>query len=109
MFERVAGKQRDDLVGARQAAMRALVRRQLCDVLAEQLDLARVRSHVATDLVEQRGLAGAVGADDQTAFTGLDGERYALRDLQAAERLAQADDFEGQLGRRRGHDDRPRT
>src|SRR3569832_1407428 len=108
MLERVARKQGNDLVGARQTAMRALIRRKRRDVFAEQSDLTGVRPHVAADLVEQRGLPGAVGADDQPPLTGLDRKRHALRDLQAAERLVQADDLKRKGGCGCGHDDRPR-
>ena len=109
MLERVAGEQRDDLVGSRQSEMRAPVGRKLRDVGAEQLDLSGIRPHVAADLVEQRGLAGAVRADDQAAFARPDRKRYVLRDDEAAERLLQVDDLERVVGCRRGHRDPPRS
>ena len=43
VLERVPGKQRDDLVGAREPAVRALVRPQARDVFPEQLDACRSR------------------------------------------------------------------
>ena len=43
MFERVAGKQCDDLIGARKAAMRALIGRKRRDILTEQFDASRRR------------------------------------------------------------------
>src|SRR5581483_1045928 len=107
MLKRVRTEQRDNLVGARQSQMRAGVGRKPRDVVAEQLDPARVRPQVATDLVEQRGLAGPVGTNDQTALAGADGECDVLRDSQAAESLVQTCDFK--RGSPKTHDGRPRN
>src|SRR3546814_4310857 len=56
-----------DLEGAHQAAGEALVRRQQRDVLAEELDAPVIGPQRTGDEVEQRGLAGAVGADQAGA------------------------------------------
>src|ERR1700676_2584389 len=85
--------------------MRPLVGRQMRDVGAEQFDLSRIRSQVAADLIEQRGLARAIRADDQTAFSRPDREGYALRDHEPAERLLQIDDFECMVRCQRDHRD----
>ncbi len=79
MFQRIAGEQRNDLIGPRQSKMSARVRRKLRNVGAEQLDLSRIRPHVAADLIEQSSLAGAIRTDDQAAFAGPYRERDALR------------------------------
>src|SRR3546814_8286545 len=52
-----------DLEGAHQAAGEALVRRQQRDVLAEELDAPVIGPQRTGAEVEQRGLAGAVGAE----------------------------------------------
>ena len=57
----------------------------------------RVGRDLAGDEIEQRGLAGAVGADDQAPLARLDREVDIGGDAQAAERLAQVIDGE------RGH------
>ncbi len=94
VFQRIVGEQRDDLVGARQAAMGAAMRRQIGDVLPEQLDLARIGQEIAGDLIEQCGLAGAIGADDQPALAGANQQRNILGDGKAAERLLEVSHFE---------------
>jgi hypothetical protein len=59
------------------------------DVLPVEQDPAAVGSRVAGDQVEQRGLAGAVGADDAEDFAFLDLEGDILVGADAAESLAQ--------------------
>src|SRR5262249_14168254 len=49
---------------------------------------------VAGDGVERRGLAGAVGSDDQPPLARHDAERDVFRRRQAAEALAQMRDLE---------------
>src|SRR5664280_1549100 len=90
----VAREEGDDLVGARHAEMRAAPARRLGNVLPEQMDRAFVGRDLAGDQIEQRGLAGAVGADDQPAFARLDIEIDIAGDAQAAERFTQAADGE---------------
>src|SRR5690348_11751011 len=84
--------------------MSALVGRERRDVGAEQLNLTRVRSHIAADLVEQGSLAGAIRADDQAPLAGPYRERYVLCHRKSAEGFVQPDDLKG----RRGHRDLPR-
>ena len=76
--ERLAREQRQDLVGAGEAEMHALLRRHADQFLAEQLDRAAVGGEIAGDQVEQRGLAGAVRPDDQAALAGHHRERDVL-------------------------------
>src|SRR6185437_281288 len=64
------------------------------DVLAEQRDRAGVGGQLACNEVKQRGLAGAVRSDDQTALAGLHVEVDAASDAQAAERFRQGIDGE---------------
>ena len=52
-------------------------------------DRAAVGRDLAGDQVEQRGLAGAVGADDQPPLARLDDEIDVGGDAQAAERFAE--------------------
>src|SRR5450631_963056 len=84
--------------------MRAFVGGKSRYVGPEQLDLSRIRTEVAADLIEQGGLAGAIRADDQTPFARPDRKRYVLRHDKAAERLLQVDDLERMAGRP-GHRD----
>src|SRR5262245_1032904 len=93
----VLWKQRDDLIGARHPEMRPAMARHAGDVAAEQQDRSAVGGELAGDQVEQRGLAGAVRADDQPPLPGLDGKRDVGGDAQAVERFAQPTDGE------RGH------
>src|SRR5258708_1959785 len=83
--------------------MCAAVGRELGDVGSEQSDLSRIRPHVTADLVEQRGLAGAVRTDDQAALARPYCERYVLRHHKSAERLLQVDDLERIVGCRGCH------
>jgi hypothetical protein len=62
------------------------------DVPVEQGDRAPVGAKLAGDQVEERGLAGAVGADDEPALAGLDRQVDVGGDAQAAERLRQLPD-----------------
>ena len=83
------------LVGAAQAHADALVGRQRGDVLAEEAHGARGGREVAGDGVEQRGLAGAVGADQRAALARGDRERDVLDRLERAERAGDALEHEG--------------
>src|ERR1700738_4578986 len=85
--------------------MGAFVRCKLCHIGAEQLNPPRIRPQVAADLIEQRGLAGAIWADNQAALTRPYREGYALRYQKATERLLQVDDLKRTIRCRRGHGD----
>ena len=88
------GKQAGDLEGARHAERGAPVARPVGDVLAEQQHLSGGHRIDAGDQIEQRGLAGAVRADDGLAVARHDAQRDVARGLQAAEALAQALELE---------------
>ena len=60
-------KQRRDLERARQAELAAALHRQRGDVVAAELDAPGVGRDLAGELADQRGLAGAVRADDRRA------------------------------------------
>src|SRR5712692_1098240 len=68
------------------------------NVLSEQRDRPRVRREFSGDQIEQRGLAGAVGTDDETPLAGLDRKVDALGDAKAPERFRQSGDGEGGHG-----------
>jgi hypothetical protein len=53
--------------------MEAAAARHASDVAIEERDRAGVGRELAGDQVEERGLPGAVGADDEPALAGLDG------------------------------------
>src|ERR1700737_291948 len=109
VLERVAGKQRYDLICAGQSEVRALVGHQLRHIGAEQLDLPRIRAQVAADLIEQGSLARTVRPDDEAAFAWPDGERHVLRYDKPAERFSQVDDLERMIAGLRGHRDSSRN
>ena len=75
----IAREQRDDLVGARHAEMRAPAAGAARDVATEQPDRAAVGADLARDQVEERGLAGAVRADDQPPLARLRRQGSTLR------------------------------
>src|SRR6185312_9193994 len=91
---RLAREQGDDLISAREAAMRAAAARQAGDVFAEEPDAAAIRPELAGDEVEQRRLARAVGADDQAALARRDIEVHIGGDTQAAEGFDQVAQLE---------------
>src|SRR5215470_2251776 len=57
------------------------------DVGVEQADGASVGRHLARDQVEERRLPGAVGADDESALSGLNGQIHRRRHPETAESL----------------------
>src|SRR5260370_40757121 len=69
-----------------------------CDVLSEQRDRARVGCELSGDQIEQRGLAGPIGTDDETPLAGLDRKVDALGDTKAAERFRQSGDGQRRHG-----------
>src|SRR5258708_16023894 len=89
VLERVLREERDDLVGAREAAVHAVVGREPADLFAEQLDGARTPRQVAGEALEERGLASAVRADDEPPFPCLNAQGNIGDRGQAAERLLQ--------------------
>ena len=74
--------------------MHAPLRRHAPQLLSEQPDRAGVGGEIAGDQVEQRGLAGAVRADDQAPLARHDRERHVPGGRQAAEALLEMRDFE---------------
>ena len=83
-----------DLRGSADAAVAAHVGRSLVSVLAAEADGAVVGTQVTGDEVEQRGLAGAVGADDAEGLALGNVEREVLHHLKRAEALREVDDFQ---------------
>src|SRR4029434_10934816 len=77
--------------------MRTTVKRNPGDVLLEQPDRAGVGRYLAGDQVEQRGLAGAIGPDDQSAISVRARKIDVGGDPQAAKVFAKIADAE------RGH------
>jgi hypothetical protein len=67
-------KQRGNLERARQAERAAAVCRQRRDVAIGKPDPSGIRADLAGKLIDQRGLAGAIGTDDgvQFAFTHVE-------------------------------------
>src|ERR1700756_2701842 len=81
--------------------MRALVGWKMRDVFAKQPDLSCVWTQIPANLVEQRRLAGAVWADDQSSFARSDVQRNILRNGQSTEGLLEIVDFKCRDGSHR--------
>ena len=95
MLERVRGKERDDLIGAREPPVRAAVRCEARDVLAKEPNGAGVALQIAGNEIEQGCLAGAVWPDDQAPLARQHLERDIVDRRQPAECLLQPRDGEG--------------
>ena len=67
-------EQRSDLERAREPELAAPVDRQGGDVMAVEADAAGIRRDLAGQFADQRGLAGAVRADDGVQFACRNGE-----------------------------------
>src|SRR5690606_36597835 len=73
--------------GPHQAALDALLRRQMRDVGIAEPDAAGIRTQHAGHQIDQRGLAGAVRADQRVALALREGDRDVARDDERAEGL----------------------
>jgi hypothetical protein len=91
---REVAKQQRRLVGAPEALPDALVRRQVGDVFAEEMDPPGSGREVAGDGVEERRLAGAVGAEDRRLLAGGDRERDVVDGAQRTEDARHAGEHE---------------
>ncbi len=78
-------QQRGDLERARQPERAAAPGREVGDVAPRQMDAARMRHQMPSELADQCGLAGAVGADDGVQFALRDIERNVVGRGDAAE------------------------
>ena len=97
-------KQSVDLKGSNQPALDALIRLQIGDVVTAEANRSGVGAQHPGQEVDQRGLAGAIGADQGVAGALRDRERDAAGHDQRAETLVESRGGEG----RRAHDARPR-
>src|SRR6202041_943757 len=82
---------------AAHARLHDLVFPQLRKLLAAKLDRARRRFGLSADQIEHRGLAGAVGADDDADFVLLDIEGKVIDGLEPVERNRERLDREQKL------------
>ena len=98
-----AAEQGDVLEGARDAERGDVARLLLGDVAAFEHDAAGVGLVEAGDHVQQRGLAGAVGADDGEDAAAWHVERHVLHGGDAAETLGHALDHKLVVALSRGH------
>ncbi|MGY4318020.1 hypothetical protein ACVWW1_007347 [Bradyrhizobium sp. JR3.5] len=87
-------QQRGDLERARQPEPAALVGRQARDVAAGKPDGSGIRHHLPGELADQRGLPGAVGADDGVQFARQNLHREIVGRGDAAEAAHQIVDAE---------------
>ena len=87
-------QQRGDLERARQPEPAAPIGRQPGDVAAGEMNGAGIRHQLPGELADQRGLAGAVGADDRMQLARRDIERQIVGRDDAAETPDQVFDAE---------------
>ena len=86
---REIGEQLIDLERARDAEPHALVRLQVRNVAPVEPDAAGARPQYAGQEIDERGLAGAVRADQRVARAALDLQRDVARGGDAAEALVE--------------------
>ena len=100
-MHRQSAEELADLVGPPQAAADSLVDRKRRHILAKEADAPRRRRKVAGDRVEQRRLAGAVGAEDRPPLAGSNPQVDVGEGDQSAELAADALELqrEGAVGR----------
>src|SRR3984885_4907787 len=82
---------------AADARLHDLVFPQFRELLAAKLDGSRRRLGLSADQIEHRGLAGAVGADDDADFVLLDIEGKVVDGLEPVERNRERLDREQEL------------
>ncbi|MGY4600191.1 hypothetical protein ACVWXL_007937 [Bradyrhizobium sp. GM22.5] len=90
-------QQRGDLERTCQAQRAAAIGRQIGDVAPRQRDAAGMRLQMPCELADQRGLAGAVRADDGVQLACRNVERDVVRRNDAAEAAHQPVDAEQRL------------
>src|ERR1700675_3577657 len=91
-------EQRGDLERARQPEVAAAIGRQRGDVAAVEPDGTALRDDFAGQQTDQRGLAGAVRADDGVEFAARNVERDGVGGDNAAEALGQLFDLQQRFG-----------
>ena len=84
------GEHARDLEGATEPEVHAPVRRQARHVVAAEGDAAAAGLHLAGEHLEQRGLAGAVGADHHMRFAGAHADVHVVQHVDLPVGLAQA-------------------
>jgi hypothetical protein len=82
-------EQLEELKGPGDAARGDPVRRQPVDGLAGEPDAAAARAAKPADGVEERGLAGAVGADERVELPRADGQAHGVERVEPAEANAE--------------------
>ena len=106
LVDRQAAEQVGDLERTREAALADAVRRQVANLRAVQAHGARVRREHARHEVEQRGLAGAVRADQRVDLAGVDDETRIGDRADAAEVLRHGVDLQHRALARGGTQER---
>ena len=86
-----------DLERARKPEPRPLRCRQCGDIAAVEQDAPGVWREFAGELADQRGLSGAVRADERVGLALADRERHVVGGVQRAERLVQMFDLKQRL------------
>ena len=95
-------EQRRGLKGAAQAERDAPMHRHACDVALSDPHRAPRRPNLASDHVEEGGLAGAVRPDDRAALALRDGHSNVAQGLEAAEPDRYPIERKSRCSRRRG-------
>src|SRR5450759_3160593 len=94
-------KQGRDLKRARQPQRATAINRQRGDVVAGEMDAAGIGRHLAAELADQRGLAGAVRPDHRVQLAGGDVEHDIVGGDDALEALGQMTDLQQRLAHAR--------
>src|SRR5262249_57827705 len=96
-----------DLEAAGEAAPIDLTRAEIVDREAIEEDAAARGREPAADQVEERGLAGAIGADDGVALARGNVKAYSANDLGQPEALAHVLELQGEWLTGRAHEAYP--
>src|SRR5262249_39283813 len=83
-----------DLKGAAHALAAEPIRRQPTHLCARKIDTPAVACEIAREQIEERGLAGAVGADDCTQVARRNRQVHTVHRQNATEVLPEADRLE---------------
>jgi hypothetical protein len=94
LLDRHCREQRRILERPDQTELRPVFRAEERDVAPVEDDVARVRAGEATEQLERRGLAGAVGSDQPDRLAGPDRERHVADGVHTAEALSQVPSLE---------------
>jgi hypothetical protein len=94
-----ARKEIGDLISPGETESSAPVRRQPCQVVTEEVNLSFGRLGFAADQAEEGRLAGAVWANDRSAFARCDGKAHAVHGAKTIKCLRHVRKAQSETGR----------